>query len=394
VRLKVAVIVTALALGLAACGGGNSGGNSSPYRVLFLGGTSGFVATLAQAQLAGYKAAAADINANGGINGRKIEVTSIDTGADPTKATSLLTQALSKGTHPDLVIPGTTSGETLALLPLLTRNKILGMSESASTDINNPKSFPYGFSVSVGQTLPAQALAEYVKSKGYQKVGIIAASDEFGTAGSAALKSAVEKVGLTADVATFAADAVDASPQLEKLRSAKPDVLLYTANGAQIATVLKSRQKLGWNIPTISDLATGSNDIWKLAGGQPAAGTMAMVYPIQPYVDPSQQTAQFKSFVTQLQSVGVPPYTSSIALYGLASDIMHLVQVAAKQADSTAGPDVAKALENLQQPSPQPWLVFQDEGYSSTNHFLAPDTSQFKVVPVGPTVDGMVKSKS
>jgi branched-chain amino acid transport system substrate-binding protein len=396
-KLVAAAAVATLTIGLAACSSGgssntNSSGSSQPYQVLFMGGTSGFVATLAQAQLAGYQAGAADINAHGGINGRQIEITSVDTAADATKATSLLTQALSSSTPPDLVIPGTTSAETLALLPQLTRSKILGMSESASNSINNPASYPYGFSVSVGQTLPAQALAQYVKSQGYKTVGILAASDETGTAGSTALQTAVQGVGLTANVVSYDAAAVDVSPELEKLRSGNPDVMLYIANGAQIPVILKSRQKIGWTVPTIADLSTGSNDIWQLADGDPAKGTSAMVYPIQAYVDPSAQTEEFKNFNTELATVGVPPYTSSLSLYGLAWDIMHLVQAGAKQANSTAGPDIAKALENLQQPSPQPWVVFTDETFSPTNHFLAPDASQFKVVAVGPTVDGMIKS--
>jgi branched-chain amino acid transport system substrate-binding protein len=396
-KLATAAVAATLVIGLAACSSGGSSeptgsDGSEPYRVLFMGGTSGFVATLAQAQLAGYQAGAADINANGGINGRQIEITSIDTGADATKATSLLTQELSSGNPPDLVIPGTTSAETLALLPQLTRSKILAMSESASNSINDPAAYPYGFSVSVGQTLPAVALADYVKNEGFEKVGILAASDETGTAGSTALQTAVDDAGLESEVVSYAAAAVDVSPELEKLRSGDPDVVLYIANGSQIPVILKSRQKIGWDVPTIADLSTGSNDIWKLADGDPAAGTSAMVYPIQAYVEPSEQTEEFKAFNAELAEVGVPPYTSSLTLYGLAWDIMHLVQAGAEQAGSTAGPDIAKALENLEQPDPQPWVVFTDETFSPDNHFLAPDVSQFKVVEIGPTVDGMIKA--
>jgi branched-chain amino acid transport system substrate-binding protein len=398
VRKKMWPLVVVLALGAAACGSNDSGGggssDSGPYKVLFLGGTSSFVSGAANAQLNGLKAAAADLNKSGGINGHKIEIESVDTGADATKATSLLTQHLSGGSKPDFVLPGTTSGETLALLPTLTRNKILAVAESASAKINVPKSYPYGFSVSVGPILPATALATYVKDKGYRKVAVIGSNDAFGTSGVQAAVDAVQKAGLSAVSTTFPADAVDATPQLEKLKAASPDVLLYTANGTQVAALLKSRQKLAWTVPTIGDLATGSGDIWQYAGGTAAQGTEAMTYPVQPYLAPADRPQPLKDLYTQLQALGIPPYTSGITIYALAWDILHIVATAAKQADSIEGPKVAAALESLKQPTPQPWTVFKDETFSPDDHFLAPDISEFKVVTVGPAVDGMVKSTS
>jgi branched-chain amino acid transport system substrate-binding protein len=378
-----------------ACGGGTTpppATSSTPYRVLFMAGISSFVAGPAKAQLSGISAAAAVLNRSGGILGHKIEIETIDTQADATKATTLLIERLGNGPKPDLVIPGTTSSETLAMLPTLTKNKILGISESASAKLNDPANYPYGFSVSVGPILPAAGLIEYVQKQGYKKAAIIGGNDAFGTSGGQALADAAKTVGLTTASVLFPATAVDVSPQLDQLKSQSPDVLLYTANGTQLTALMKGRAKLGWAIPTIGDLGSGSGDIWQGAGGDLAAGTLAMVYPVQPYIAPAQRPKPLTDLFTELQKLGVPPFTSGLTIYALAWDIMQLVNAAATQANSVDGVKVASALENLKQPASAPWTVFKSEGFTKTYHFLAPPASEFKVIKVGPLVDGMVKS--
>jgi branched-chain amino acid transport system substrate-binding protein len=208
----------------------------------------------------------------------------------------------------------------------------------------------------------------------------------------AAAVAAAKSAGLATVDATFPATALDVTPQLDQLRSQSPDVLLYTSNGTQISALMKSRAKLGWNIPTIGDLGTGSGDIWQLAGGDAAAGTEAMVYPVQPYVDPSKRSKPLTELFAELQKAGVPPFTSGLTIYALAWDIMNLVNTAAIQANSIDAVKLTNALENLSQPSSPQWLVFKKEGFSKTVHFLAPPVTEFKVIKVGPLVDGMVKA--
>jgi branched-chain amino acid transport system substrate-binding protein len=200
------------------------------------------------------------------------------------------------------------------MLPTLTKNKILGMSESASAKLNDPTNYPYGFSVSVGPILPAAGLIEYVQKQGYKKAAIIGGNDAFGTSGGQALTDAARSAGLASVSALFPAAAVDVTPQLDQLKSQSPDVLLYTANGTQLTALMKGRAKLGWSIPTIGDLGSGSGDIWQGAGGEPAAGTLAMVYPVQPYIPPAQRPKPLVDLFTELQKIGVPPFTSGLTI--------------------------------------------------------------------------------
>jgi branched-chain amino acid transport system substrate-binding protein len=358
---------------------------------LVLAGFSGFTSGQAAAQLNSYKAAAAVLNRSGGILGHKIEIENIDTQADPTKAVSLLIERLGNGPKPDLVIPGTSSTETLALLPTLTQNKILAMSLAASAKVNDPTNYPYYFSLSVTPTIYATSLIQYTQKQGYKKLAIVGSNDANGASGVQSLVDAAKLAGLQTVTAFFPALALDVSPQLDQLKSQSPDVLLYRSNGTQVAAVLKARTKLGWSVPTIADLATGANDIWQLAGND-AGGTYEQLYAVQQYVAPTQRPKSLTDLFTELQKLGVPPFTAGLTVYGLAWDILQMVNAAATQANSVAGDKVAAALESLKQPASSQFVVFKTEGYSKTNHFLEPPPSAFQVVKCGPSVDGMVKS--
>jgi branched-chain amino acid transport system substrate-binding protein len=376
-----------------ACGGSGtpSGSSATPYRVLVLAGFSGFTSGQAAAQMSAYKAAAAVLNRSGGILSHKIEIETIDTQADPTKAVSLLIERLGNGPKPDLVIPGTSSSETLAILPTLTQNKILAFSLAASAKVNDPGNYPYYFSMSVTPTIYATSLVQYAQKQGYKKAALIGANDANGASGVQALVDAAKIAGLQTVTAFFPALALDISPQLDQLKSQSPDVLLYRANGTQVAALLKGRTKLGWTIPTIADLASGANDIWQLAGSD-ASGTSEQLFAVQRYVAPAQRPKPLVELFTELQKLGVPPYTSGLTVYALAWDILQLANTAATQSNSVAGAKVADALENLKQPSSPPWIVFKTEGYSKTVHFLEPPPTEFQVLNCGPSVDGMVKS--
>ena len=96
----------------ASAGGGatEEGGSGEPFKVVELAPLSGELQPLGEAQLAGAEAAQEVINDEGGILGREVEFEAIDDAGTSAQAVSQAQAIVSSGEHPDLVLPGSTSG--------------------------------------------------------------------------------------------------------------------------------------------------------------------------------------------------------------------------------------------------------------------------------------------
>jgi branched-chain amino acid transport system substrate-binding protein len=70
---------------------------------------SGSLSTIGQGVVNGIRAAAAVVNKQGGILGRRVEVQTLNDNGDPSTAASLVSQSVSSGTKPDLVVSCSTS---------------------------------------------------------------------------------------------------------------------------------------------------------------------------------------------------------------------------------------------------------------------------------------------
>ncbi|MCW2757260.1 MAG: branched-chain amino acid transporter substrate-binding protein, partial [Nocardioidaceae bacterium] len=112
------------ALALSACGSNASSGSSGgSYRILYVAGQTGVLSPTAIAIGRGIKAHVDAINAEGGLDGKKIVLQTKDDQSDPTRGVTLVQEQLNGDNPPDLVIPGVSSNEALAVAPLLARSK-------------------------------------------------------------------------------------------------------------------------------------------------------------------------------------------------------------------------------------------------------------------------------
>ncbi|MBO0731436.1 MAG: amino acid ABC transporter substrate-binding protein, partial [Acidimicrobiaceae bacterium] len=188
-----------------ASGGSGSTGSSrgGTYTFLYSGDFTGATQTYTKAELAGLKIAASEINAQGGILGKKISIVTANDQNNPTTAVSLLEQKLSSGTKIDAMYPGGSSEVTQALLPITTRDKILTVDATSDTALNNPSKYPYHFgdSESVAQTIPP--FVQLAQSKGWKKVAIIYGNDTTGQAVDSGYASALKAVGISTVAASY-----------------------------------------------------------------------------------------------------------------------------------------------------------------------------------------------
>lgn len=397
---RAVVLGLAAMVGLtAACGSdsgsdsnGSSGGSSETYNVLAIFALSGALATQSEAELLALQASADKINEDGGILGRKVALTVKDDQGDPTKAVGFVQSALNGGSQPDLVISGTTSNESRAVVPLLTKAKIASISEAGALDLVNPKESPYGFSSSATNTATAAALTAILQKQAPKKVGILGTSDALGASLSETYQKAFSAAGFQVVADSFDVAAVDVTANLQRLQSAGVDYLVFSGFGAPAGHVLEARAKLNWNVPTLGDAAVGATPIKTLV---PASALNGVEYLANaPTVASSSIKPELKDLIEVIKAKG--GIKQPLQVYTYTYDSLQAMKVAAEQANSVAGPDVAKALESLQQPNPSPFLSFSTIVYSATaedGHGVQAKPEDFINVPAASEiVDGLIQS--
>lgn len=392
-RSLLATLVGVVAIATA-CGGSNNApaAAATPYRVLMILGTSGALAQVGQAEVLAFNASANVLNKSGGINGHKIVVDVQDDQGDPTKGNSILIEKINGGTPPDLVFPGTSSSETLAMLPTLTKNKLLSFGNGASPNIfSQPTVSPYSFSTAgkvAGGGGPA-FLAKYLSSKGYKKAGLLFSNDANGQAQLSQHNDAIKAAGLTTVTQSFAPTGLDFSPQLEQLRGQNPDVLVVSAFGTAAGTILKNRQTIGWSVPVVGDPSTAANDLYTLAGAPALTNVTLEAFHLTKYLSPDQMPKGQRTMFDAIKAQG--PITQSLTLYSFSYDILQVVATASKQANSLDPVKVTKALETLKTPNPAPWVALASYGFSADYHGSTETEQDIIFIPAGQLVDGMIK---
>jgi branched-chain amino acid transport system substrate-binding protein len=240
--MKLAAVLAAvgLALGLAACGDSDddsSGDDSGKLRIGLEAPLSGDLQTLGEGMLNGAELAADQLNADGGLLGKDIEIVPIDDGGDAEIGVPAVQDAIEEGL--DGVIGPYNSGVGVETLPLYQEAGLVPM---RLTSDNDTEGFGFTLQPMVSQIAPvtAQALTDFL---GASKVGIAYDNTEEYTRGIAGeVRNQLEGRGV--EVTAFQQlqpGEDDYSSVLNKLAAGKPDAVyaaVYFPEGARIAKAI------------------------------------------------------------------------------------------------------------------------------------------------------------
>lgn len=403
----IAGVCSAIVMSVAACSSSGSSADTSSgssasssgssaagaYNVFAVEALSGPDAAYGQAAGDAVKAAVDVINNSGGVLGHKVVLTMKDDAGDPTTAVTLLESELAGPTKPNLVVPGLFSTETVPLVPITTKAGILTVAPGDAQSLDDPAKYPLHFSSTPLGSSTATALIAEMKAKGYTKIGIAVTDDEASVSTESYLEADARAAGMTYTAAQLSLTAVDATPQLEQLMGAKPQVVIFVMDGASNGVLLRSRATLGLTLPFYTNTAGTSFNV----GAQvPPADWKNVYLQAQSFLvdgSPGTQTPQFKTFSAALSKY-VPRVTQGMALYVNPYDPLLVWAAAANKAKSVDPQKVAAAIQTLNNSSQVPNFVGQGTLYGGDAHFPDFGPSDFVYVPVGPYVDGLVKPAS
>jgi len=218
---------------------------AKPFRIAWLAGLTGVTGPQQGATVLGAQLAAKRVNAQGGILGRPIEITTFDHQFDPSRAVRLVQDEVLTQSW-DVIYPGGGAAFTGPMLPFVSRAKTLCYAPMISA---NPAQLtadnPYFFDLQPNPIDAANAFAVYVKQLKTKKLAIAYQSDAYGVAQSKAFEAAVKGAGIQTVSEQYDIAAVDLTPTLLKLKGENPDRLFAVAFGSAAGHILTSLDKIG-----------------------------------------------------------------------------------------------------------------------------------------------------
>jgi branched-chain amino acid transport system substrate-binding protein len=274
-----------------------------------------------------------ETNRNGGINGMKVETVIYDTAGDPTKAVQLATRLI-KDDKVDVIVGPSTTGESMAVIPLVEKAKIPMISNAAGGKIVDPVKH-WVFKTAASDHIAVEKLLNYVHSKNQKRIALLTVSDGFGTSGREQLKAYAAKQGFTivADE-VFAPKDTDMTPQLTKIRGIKPDAIIAWALNPGMAIIAKGMKQLDIKVPIYMSHGTSTNKFIDLAGEAAdgvvhPAGKMA-IYDSLPKSDP--QAKLLKDYYVEYKKL----YGEEATTFGgFAYDAFQLIVSAVKMGNTS-----------------------------------------------------------
>ncbi len=318
-----------------------------------------------QAAVLGMEAAVADINAAGGVLGKKLELVTRDDTSAPPKSIQNMSELIDSEKVAAVFGP-TNSGNAMAWKHIANQKKVPVIGNvSSGTDITKPMSpgaDNFMFRVSMVDREQVAALMAYVKKNvGKSKVvGLMVETTGYGQGG---LKD-MEEIAKLQDIKIAATEKfgvgdTDMTSQLSKMKSAGVDTVVVWAQGTPIAQLVRSMEKISY-FPLVLTSWAADNITFYDAAGKTLAEKPIFMRTVSETRTPAQQKL-FERVGPKLKAPG----SFSFALHGYDSVLLYAAAV--KQANSFDGNAVRLALEDLKTPV-QGVLKTYDKPFSKTTH--------------------------
>ncbi len=286
-----------------------------------------------------------EINAAGGVGGEKIDLVLYDDGGDPNKARTFATRLI-EDDEVVAIIGGTTTGTSMAIIPVVEEAEVPFISLAGAIEIIDPVR-PYTFKTPHTDRMACAKIFEDMKARGFTRIGLISGSDGFG---ASMRKQCLDIVGdygieVLADE-TYGPTDADMTPQLTNIKgTAGIEAVLNPGFGQGPAIVTRNYAQIAVGLPFYQSHGVASDSFIELAGkaeseGVRLPGTALLVANILAGDDPQREVAV--AYKTRYESAtGTPVSTFG----GYAHDAVRILVDALGRAGSAEPQAIRDAIE-------------------------------------------------
>lgn len=283
------------------------------------------------------------LNAQGGINGRPVQMIIYDDESDVNKCVMAARKLLDQD-QVSVVIGPSISGNTLAITRFFSSAQVPLVSCAAAEKIVRPVN-PWIFNTPQLDRHAVMKILQDATAKGYHKLAILTVSDGYGQAGRAVLSELIPAQGfsLVADESYGPKD-TDMTVQLTKIKNAAPDAIICWGTNPGPAVVARNRAQLGLDIPLYMSHGVASNKFIELAGD--AANGLMLPAGRLVAVDQVPANHPQKKVLEDYVAAYTKAYHTPVSSFGgYAHDAFVLVTSAMKERGSTQPADIRAGLE-------------------------------------------------
>lgn len=275
-----------------------------------------------------------EANDKGGINGMKVEAVIYDTTGDATKAVQLATKLI-KDDKVSVIIGPSTTGESMAVIPVVEKEKIPLISCAAGIKITDPAK-QWVFKTPANDHVAAEKILNYMAKQKQKNIALLTVTDGFGSSGREQIKALAKQKGfaIVADEVYGPKD-TDMTAQLTKIRGIKPDAIICWGTNPGPAVVTKNVKQLGIKIPLYMSHGVASKKFIELAGADAAEGVMLPAGKLAIYDALPKNDVQYKMLKDYDQAYRKANGVEASTFGGYAYDAWLLATSAIKKSGTT-----------------------------------------------------------
>ncbi|NTW57966.1 MAG: ABC transporter substrate-binding protein [Nitrospirae bacterium] len=206
-----------------------------------------------------------ELNAKGGIGGKKIELIIKDSGASPEKAISFAKQLIEEEKVFAIIGPST-SGETMAIKNIAEEGKTLLLSCAAAEVIVKPVA-KYVFKTPQMDRDAVIRIFEQMKKMKIAKIGVLSSNTGFGKAGKEQIEKLAPEHGIQVAVSeVYDKAATDLTAEVTKLKAANVQAIVNWSIEPAQAIVIKNARQIGITVPIFQSHGFGNIQYVQAAG--------------------------------------------------------------------------------------------------------------------------------
>jgi len=337
---------------------------------------TGFLGALGEYAVMGIKMATEEINAAGGVLGRKLDVMSEDS-VNPATASTKAQRMLERD-GVEFLMGEINSASAQTIMQVAARNKRLFLQIGARSDVLRGKNCNrYTFHVDIPVTVMVNAAGQALLRDGHikgKRIFALTSDYLFGHDLAKAAKAFIAANGgtIVGDELT-ATDTTDFSPFLLKIRQAKPDLVATNLGGNQVTNFVKQYAEFG--LPyQVAGFNLNTADAW--AAGE---GNLAGIWPTVWHHD--LDTPGTKAFVAAFRKkYGKPPENHAWIEYVS-------LKIMAQAMNATKSVDTEKLIKYFESQAEFDLLKARKGYFRSWDHQLIQEAYPFTVKPKGQAKD-------
>ena len=334
-------------------------GQTMPYS-----GPASAYGSLGRTQVAYFKM----LNDNGGINGRKINIISLDDGYSPAKTLESTRRLVEQ--EEVLLITGSVGTPTnSAIHGYLNQKKVPHLFiNTGAGKWNDPKNFPWTMGWAPTYPLEGRVFAEHIlRTKPNAKIGILFQNDDFGKDYVRGLRERLGDKAKAMIVAEISYEVTDATvdTQVLSLKASGADVLINAASPKFAAQAIRRVAESGWKpIQYITTVSTTIGSVLQPAGLDRATGLITTQYmkdPTDKQWDADPALVNYKAFMRKYYPNGDIGDPLNLQAYAAAQTMAHVLRQAGDNLTRENLLKIAANLKDLKVDGPLPGLLISTQ---------------------------------